>query len=204
MAEERVDTEVALDMLDHLRGSGWLESRRTRRPIDGETKPLPWYTYSAIYFLTLRVQPNMRVFEFGSGNSTLWWAERVERVTAVEHHEGWATKMERLSPDNASVSHIPLEEDGDYCRAALRVQDEIDILVIDGRDRVNCARRSLEALRPNGVVIWDNTERRRYRPGYEHLAQQGFRRIEFRGLGPVNAVPWETSVFYRRDNCFDL
>ena len=55
---------------------------------------------------------------------------------------------------NASVSHYPLEADGDYCRAAETTQQEFAIVVIDGRDRVNCARHSLSALESAGVIVW--------------------------------------------------
>lgn len=27
----------------------------------------------------------MKIFEYGSGNSTLWWSEKVDSIISVEH-----------------------------------------------------------------------------------------------------------------------
>ena len=40
------------------------------------------------------VRPNLRVFEYGCGNSSLWWAQRVEKVVSVEHDEAWYRRTE--------------------------------------------------------------------------------------------------------------
>ncbi|RYG06889.1 MAG: hypothetical protein EON96_22460 [Caulobacteraceae bacterium] len=77
-------------------------------------------------------------------------------------------------------------------------------MVIDGRDRVNCCRHSLASLSARGVVIWDNAERKRYRPGFALLEAHGFRRLNFHGLGPINGAPWLTSIFYRDGNCLGV
>jgi len=146
----------------------------------------------------------MDVFEFGSGNSTLWWAERVASVMSVEHDPHWAEQIAARIPENVTLHHVPLEEDGDYCRTTSRTRHKFHVIVIDGRDRVNCARHCLHALRDDGVVIWDDSQRSRYRSGYRFLGRRHFKQLTFSGLGPMAPAPWETSVFYRAGNCFDL
>ena len=82
---------------------------------------------------------------------------------------------------------------------------EYSAFVVDGRDRVACATNSVDALTPSGVMIWDNTERkRRYRAGQEALLQQGFRRIDFEGLVPILPSGSVTTVFYRPGNCLGI
>ena len=81
---------------------------------------------------------------------------------------------------------------------------EFDCVVIDGRDRVNCARHALGALTAGGVIVWDNSDRDCYQEGFDFLRDHGFRRIDFWGLGPINAYPWCTSIFYRDGNCLGL
>ena len=198
------DELLAKDALPYLATTGWLNSRRLKMPVDAEQRPIPWYTYSAIEFLSRRVRPEMQVFEFGSGNSTLWWADHVAAVTSVEHHPQWAVRMASEVPENVSLLHVPLEPDGDYCRTALRTDEKFDVIVIDGRDRVNCARNCVKALSDDGVIVWDDSHRRRYRPGVRFLARRDFRQIEFSGLGPMDATRSETSVFYIDGNCFGL
>ncbi len=191
-------------MLPYLAQTGWIESRRRQQSVDQAGRPIPWITYPALSFLEQRVSPEMRVFEFGSGNSTLWWAERVRDVTAVEHDESWAARVAESIPSNASVSHVPLEAGGDYCRAAQRSRRLYHVIVIDGRDRVNCGVSSLNCLRQDGVIVWDNTERRRYAPGLRALDKAEFRRIDFRGPSPLNTFESQTSIFYRRTNCLNI
>jgi hypothetical protein len=196
--------DIAREALPYLTSSGWINSRRENLPVDGDGRPLPWYTYPAIDFLARRVAPDMRVFEFGSGNSTMWWANQVEHVTSVEHDPQWAIRMASQVPDNVAFLHVPLEADGDYCRTALRSGERFHVIVIDGRDRVNCVKHCVKALRDDGVIVWDDSHRRRYRPGQRFLERRDFRQLEFRGLGPIDTTESETSVFYRDGNCLGL
>ena len=61
----------------------------------------PWVTFHALEWLERVIRPEMRVAEFGSGASTLYWAKRVSEVVAVEHHPKWHAHLSRV-----------LEEDG--------------------------------------------------------------------------------------------
>src|SRR5437016_5174452 len=60
-----------------LRSEGWSKSNRLGLPLAADGSPLPWYTYSAIHFLEPRLRDDLKVFEYGSGHSTLWYAARV-------------------------------------------------------------------------------------------------------------------------------
>ena len=100
--------------------------------------------------------------------------------------------------------HHELVHGGEYSKTILRYNNAFDIIVIDGRDRVNCARNCLGALKDNGVVIWDNSDRDKYEEGYAYLVQNGFNRLDFDGLGPINCDGWRTSVFYRQNNCLGI
>lgn len=188
----------------YLERSGWLESVRLRRPVDRARNPIPWYTYPTIAFLAEKDLTRLRVFEFGSGGSTLWWARRAAHVTSVEHHEDWVAEMRPQLPSNVTYVHEPLEYGGAYSRTVADRGAVFDIIVNDGRDRVNCARASLEAFSPQGVMIWDNAERKRYAEGYQLLLDHGFRRLNLHGHGPINDGAWLTSIFYRPGNCLGL
>jgi hypothetical protein len=203
-ASETPGRAVARKFYPYLESTGWVDSNATNSSVDGDGKPIPWYRYAAIDFFAERADETMEVFEFGSGNSTLWWAERTAHVTAVEHNADWATKIAEAAPENAEILKVELEPDGDYCRTPARLGSEFDVLIIDGRDRVNCSLQCLTALRPGGVIIWDDSHRRRYRHGLGVLRKHGFRRIRFTGLGPISPEPGETSILYRPDNCFQI
>lgn len=186
-----------------LREDGWFRSFRERRPVDAAGKPLPWITYGAIRFLTPRVRPEWRVFEFGCGYGTLWWASRAREVVSCEHDAAWRERIAALAPANATILHVPLEYGGEYCRAA-RGRGPFDVVVVDGRDRVNSAIESAGALAPGGVIVWDNTDRPAYAAGLDRLRDLGFRRVDFEGIAPVEPIRARTSILYRDGNVLGL
>lgn len=187
-----------------LREDGWIRSLAEGVPVDAEGRPLPWINYPAIDFLARHVKPEMSVFEYGCGHSTLWWAARVREVIACDHDLAWIERIRPRAPHNAILMHVPLEYSGDYCRVVAGYPGRFDIVVIDGRDRVNCARHAPTGLKREGVIVWDNTERKEYRQGLEMLAAAGFRRVEFTGMPPGLNEKLETCVFYRDGNVFGL
>jgi hypothetical protein len=185
-----------------LKQLGWFDTYRTRMPVTPDG-PLPWLTFPAISFLEPRLRTELRVFEYGAGYSTLWWASRVKSVISCEHDELWIEEMRRRVPSNVKLIHHRLvAEIEQYCSEASRHVS--DIIVIDGRNRVECAKRCLPGLSPQGVIVWDNSDRNRYAEGFEFLKENGFRRLDFTGVGPVNITMWCTSIFYRPDNCLGI
>src|SRR5690554_1369486 len=71
---------------------------------------LPWMTYDAIEFLDKICNSGIRVFEWGSGGSTLFFASRCKDVVSVEHDTFWIKslreKLEDLNLKNVSVKGI--------------------------------------------------------------------------------------------------
>lgn len=190
---------------NHLAKSGWRKSVSSRLPSTHEGLPLPWFTYSSIHFLESRLHPSLTVFEYGSGNSTLWFSSRVQKVCAVEHDLGWHAFMkEKFSKlPNAVVTHKDLDS-GAYEKEILKFHKQFDIIVLDGRNRVACSKNSLAALKDGGVLIWDNADRAKYKEGYDFLISNGFKRLDFYGMGPISAHSWCTSVFYKSENCLSI
>ena len=87
----------------YLSEKGWLKSFRTKQSIDKNGNPLPWCTYSYIQFIEPRLTNAMDVFEFGCGNSTLWFARKVRSVRSVDHDKHWVEKISPQLPHNASI-----------------------------------------------------------------------------------------------------
>jgi precorrin-6B methylase 2 len=183
---------------------GWIRSRREQQCVDATGHPLPWITYPAIDFLSRHTRPEMTVFEYGCGASTLWWAARVSRVVAVEHDPEWARRIAGQAPANTTVIFCPLEPEGPYEENARAHGIRFDIVVIDGRKRVKCVPHAVAALGPGGVIVYDNTDRPEYLDGLRALAGAGFKRVEFIGLAPMVDFKSETSVFFRNENCLGI
>lgn len=200
-----VDRFPMLRALTLVRGGltdvGWYRSVHEGMPVDKDGRPLVWLTYAAIFLLADRVPPSARVFEYGAGNSTLWWAERVREVVACEHSEDWARLLQGQVPPNTLVLHRPLEQG--YATTA----DEFglfQIVVIDGRERVRCVPSAIRSLAADGIIVWDNTDRQHYRNNFTILYNAGFQHIDFWGLAPGVDHFGCTTVFYREGNCLGL
>jgi hypothetical protein len=198
--KDRVPSLHALAMgKGALATSGWIRSRQENASVDAHGDPIPRITYGALHVLE-RTPPTVRVFEYGSGYSTLWWAKRAASVVAVEHHEDWAGWVREHCPA-AEVLHEPRGEG--YIQSP-RQHGLFDVVVVDGRDRVRCSEVAPTVLTPTGIILWDNSERERYRSGFDGLRELGFRRVDFLGIAPMSPYPSMTSILYRDGNCLDL
>lgn len=185
----------------YLIDSGWFKSYLSGSPVGKNNEPLPWMTYPFIEFIAQRLNKDLNVFEFGSGNSTLFFSKRAGKVVSVENNKYWYEKIAKLIP--ANVSLLFEENEMEYFNAAGN-KNEFHIIVVDGENRVHCLKNSLKTLRENGVIILDNSELKEYNPGIEYLINNNFKRIDFWGITPGFFYKQSTSIFYRRDNCLGI
>lgn len=181
---------------------GWFRSYAKRRAIDKAGQPIPWLNYAAMHVLAPRLQPHMRLFEYGAGSSTLWFGPRVQLVASVEHDPTWHAMISRQLPQPQLVALQP--DAAAYPNAILAHTQPFDIILIDGIVRNDCAQACLARLSPQGVIVFDNTDVADWQPGVAFLRAQGFRQLEFVALAPGVAQETATSIFYRADNCLNL
>jgi predicted O-methyltransferase YrrM len=211
------------DRLDHsyrARPRGVLAHWRTLyaiHDVDDLVKlDIPWWTYGAIDAVQRHLQSlggNARVFEFGSGASTVWLGRRSAEVHSVEHDESFAQIMRRVlveaelsdnvtlievppthSADPQTRSGRPGEDDLDfsgYVDALEQVGGEFDVICVDGRARVACALAAVRHLAPEGVLVWDDSQRPRYAEG---MRRTGLQVRRFRGFAPSLPYPRETAL----------
>lgn len=196
-------------MLSHLyKGflfeSGWLKAFIEKRPVDARGNPLPWFTYPIIAFLDERLTDDLSVFEYGGGNSTLYLSTRVKRVVTLEHNAKWFELLKRQAPANARIIHSEVNYGGSYAQAVAETGEKFDVIVIDGRDRVNCAKTAADAVSDRGVIIIDDLEREHYQPAVAYLAGRGFRQLSFWGFKPGFFDPSNTAIFYRDGNVLGI
>lgn len=186
----------------YLEEWGWFKSAKSRRPVSRDGEPLPWMVYPMISFLEPRLKPDFEVFEYGCGNSTLWWSKRVNRIVACEHDRRWMEDVQQSAESNIFLRHRDL---GNNYAACIREHEErFDIVLVDGRERVDCMKNAMSALTAGGVIILDNSEVEEYRPGIDYLLSHGFKELRFDGPGPILSSGWSTSIFYRERNCLQI
>ena len=185
----------------YLQAKGWTRSARSGESLDQTGKALPWLTYPFLHFLQSKSLSDVRMVEFGSGASTAWFAERVKHIHSIEHVKPWFQKVKTMLTAYQNTTQHLIEDLHQYPKACqeLGIRD-IDLLLVDGRERVSCIKHSLDHLSERGVVVLDNAQRPRYQEAFDVLHSKGFRSITFAGISP--GIPTEewTTVFYRDSN----
>jgi len=176
---------------------------------------LPWWTIKSISkvesFLASRHNPS--VFEWGAGASTLWLAKRAGTVISVEHDDSWATRVKEATTDmNAvRVKHKPpgISKSGElkytsaksgntgysfenYVKAIDETGEKFDLIVIDGRAREACFDLALANLKEDGIILFDNMNRKRYKLKL-HLYKSRIEIIKTWGL--TVALPYPSSTY---------
>ena len=174
---------------------------------------VPWWTYRAIDVVDawLSAHPHpVRVFEYGTGASTLWLAQRADEVHSVEHDRAFA---DYFSPALAAHPNVELHiveavrsanpiitsakegqaglDFADYVATIDKIGGTFALIVIDGRAREACLTAALPRLEPGGIIVLDNSRRRRYR---QAITAAGLTEQRLRGLTPPLPYPHQTSI----------
>lgn len=184
-------TRVLLNARTLAWGQGQIRAGAT----NAAGEPIPWYTYPAIEYLSQFQWRDASVFEFGSGNSSRFWAARARRVCAVESDRAWHARVAAAAPANLEV-HLREDKAG-YLACLAEQGEKFDLIVVDGRWRQSCARLAPAGLREGGMIVLDDGQR--YPDTARELRSAGFFQIDFSGFGPLNDYCWTTSVFLRAD-----
>ena len=184
-----------------LQEEGWFRSFRERQAVDRRGEPIPWMNYSAIEFFRERLKPEFRLFEFGSGNSTLFFASRCAEVVSFESSPEWHWRMTSRIPANV---RLEFREGEEFYRCD-SWNGGFDLVIVDGMDRNRLAEPAMKLCRgEKGVVVLDDSERSEFRPLVELFLKSGWKRLRFTGIGPIQNNRKETSFFYRPGNCLEI
>lgn len=155
----------------------------------------PWWTPGAIQRLEQIMQPYWIAFEWGSGRSTYWLAKRVKQITSIETSAEWFARLRPVQGSNILMRFVPL--DSAYAIDGL-VNASLDLIVIDGIDRLQCLRHALPKLKPDGWLVLDDFESLIYRdlramvrgwPGVE-LYDNGLMETALIRLDPLMRAQW--------------
>ena len=177
---------------------GWEKSFLSGRPVDGKGEPIPWYTYPAIEFLKSLDLSKSRVFEYGCGNSSIFWAKRTRAVFAVENNAEWAHIVRDLNVPGLTV--IEAVDRDTYIGAVEAAGGEFDVVVVDGRFRRACVQVASKVVREGGMIVFDNADW--YPDACDDLRRKGWFQVDFSGLGPINPYAWTTAVFLKTPAVF--
>ena len=188
---------------------GWKKSFLDGFSQDENGAALPWMTYPAIEFLKNNLTKNHEVFEFGCGASTLFFAERVKKVVGLETDERWVEIVgAALVADRGLAQTQPLQNvkihlipDGltniSYENFPKNCGQKFDLIVVDSLKRFECAKNAIAALKPDGRIILDDSERKNYQKIFDFFAEKNFTKQDFFGIAPGQLRIKNTTIFYK-------
>ncbi len=123
----------------------------------GYRQEVPWLGFRAVRHLGSLIQRDWRVLEFGSGMSSLWFAERCGYLLSVESDAGWFEAMRPRLAAKANVEYRLLRDREAYC--GVECEDgSFDLVLVDGLWRDEAAETALRKVRPGGYVYLDNSD----------------------------------------------
>lgn len=186
---------------------------------------VPSITLQAKAWLEAHLQPDMSVFEYGSGGSTLFFAKRVKKLVSVEHDKYW---YEKVSKRLSGLKFLGCE----YTLLLREPEKETSVkLSSDGLENYRSTVEEYESMSfekyvrsideyPDGcfdLVFVDGRARpsciaralNKIRSGAFLMLDNSererysngvsllanFQRKDFFGIGLYNARPWQTSIW---------
>jgi predicted O-methyltransferase YrrM len=157
-------------------------------------------TALAVVVLDTLVQ-NADVFEFGSGGSTLWLAERVASLISVEDNAEWfALVTAELAPfPHAPVElrHVPTAQ----LPEAIVTAGQFDVVFVDCMtqpERYRAVLLGAEHVRPGGWLVADDYDFPKVRAAVDTLRARGWAVTVVSGakVHPVRHVRVETATAF--------
>jgi predicted O-methyltransferase YrrM len=167
---------------------------------------LPWWSFAAIDAAD-RLFPGKRIFEWGSGGSTLRYAQKGAQLTAIEYDSVWMAAVQTALQkagvaDLVSMRYIPFDFDqpahfasSAYCQAISDIS--WDVVIIDGQDksfreRITCFRQAEPLMQPGSIILVDDFWRYR-----ELLSSNRAKNVQvLESVGPCRVGVTSTAMFF--------
>jgi hypothetical protein len=167
---------------------------------------LPWWSFAAIQEAD-RLFPGKCIFEWGSGGSTLRYAQKGAQITAIEDDNAWMTAVQTALEKagiahRVTMKHIPFDFDQSahfassaYCQALS--DSSWDVVIIDGQDksfreRITCFRQAEPLMQHGSIILVDDFWR------YEELldSNRAHNVQVFESVGPCRIGVTSTAMFF--------
>lgn len=207
---EGTNTQRALRLFSHLLSNRndivpyfTMGPLQKRIPLDLR---LPWFSWGAIRYLQGHIKPGMKVFEWGSGGSTLFFADHQCDVYSVEDNLKWHALMHEKASSTAkkiTLQHIPYDfnraenfGESKYLNPDIDLWS-FDIIVVDGTEgtikvRPQCFEKAQASIKQHSIIVVDDSWR------YPEIveASKAARVQRFQGTGPCRPGVTTTDIHF--------
>jgi hypothetical protein len=119
----------------------------------------PWVTLGAIMALEYIVNKSMKVLEFGSGGSTIFWSKNCKSVKSYETNPYWFKKL-ATKTEGTNVEMVLGDQEKILEDTAKEPDNYYDLVLIDAdphrNRRLLFANASIPKLKLGGWLVIDN------------------------------------------------
>ncbi|MFB6355202.1 MAG: hypothetical protein ABEJ65_01635 [bacterium] len=182
----------------------------------------PWLPFECIEWLDHYLDMEMKVFEWGTGGSTVFFAKRVEQVWSIEHDSDWYNRvnneLNNRGMNNVELMLEPPEDSKEstveygsekkpyrdasfrsYVKSIDRSDESLfDLVLVDGRCRMGCLKEAKSHVASGGCIVLDDAQRSRYQQARSIMETWSVERV-FDGLKPATRGRAQT-VLYRKSS----
>ena len=161
----------------------------------------PWYVKPFLDVLDTWDLSDKIVFEYGLGNSTIWYAHKAKKVYGVDEQYKWFKEVgfELVSNFDKSKYDIFFEPVGyRYPKTIYTPNIKFDIVVIDGLTdcRDACVVPAIDCVKDGGVIIVDNW----MQPSVHMMNEENQRLLRincehYEVYKQENHPDWQTAIF---------
>ncbi len=139
----------------------------------------PWFVQGAIKYLEKILTKNTIAMEYGSGGSTRWFAQRVMKITSIEHNKRWYDRVYNYIIFN-DIKNVNLKYIDLYHGYAKVIDNmgKFDFISIDGRRRSECIQYAHTHVNIGGYILLNDAERKHYHPAIKSYLV-GWKRCDF-------------------------
>ena len=183
----------------YLQETGFMNCLKHNKAIDKKGIAVPWLNYALIHVLAPRLKKDLHMYEYGSGSSTHYFADKLASVDSIDHNQEWFDIVNPNIPSNTTLTLATQKED--YIHHIATTQKQYDIILVDGIHRNECVKIARTHLSDKGVLILDDTHRSDYDTSKAFMTDEGFRSLSFQSPKPLGTWLNETTLFYRDQNC---
>jgi 16S rRNA G966 N2-methylase RsmD len=180
--------------------TGHFWSAMAGKSMDSNRNPIPMLTYPALEVLASMDLAKVSILEFGSGQSSIYFDQRVKKLTSIESSPQWARYVRNNTSSKVNLYVCPEKKDFKLVQKKI-VNKQFDIVLIDGvpykgGDRMEAANLTLNLANNPKLVIVDNSDLRQCLPIINAFEINNYIRADFIGYSPKAYHKQSTSFFF--------
>jgi len=160
-------------------------------------KDVPNMSEEVLAFLKSIIKKNYRILEFGSGGSTIWFAQNAQNVTSFESQIDWyraiKKRLKELKLNNVDLRYEPnyifegyKEKNGIFDFILVDTQAWIDKKIVESR--LLCIRTSHKYLKKGGWLLLDDSSTKICKKAVVFMNKLGWKVKSIDGS--INAKAW--------------